>query len=72
MPVAMQMYLKKEKKRGVKDGQVSQQLKQCVHRCPPLRYIKKERKNKDSPCFPVKSSNEGVIFKSKSRIKISH
>jgi len=24
---------------------------------------KKERENNDSPCFPVKSSEEGVIFK---------
>jgi len=52
---------------GVKDGQVSQQLKQWVHRCPLPAVIKKEgereRENKDSPCFPAKSSKERVIFK---------
>jgi len=38
-------------------------LKQWVHRCPPPIVIKKERENNDSPCFPVKSFEEGVIFK---------
>ena len=58
---------KKRRKVGVKDGQVSQQLKQWVHRCPLPAVIKKEgereRENKDSPCFPAKSSKERVIFK---------
>jgi len=37
--------------------QVSQQLKQWVHRCPPLTVMKKrERENKDSPWFPAISS----------------
>jgi len=50
--------LKREKK-GVKDGQVSQQLKQWVHRCPPPRYIKEKEREK------------GKIRK-KERIKIAH
>ena len=31
---------------GVKDGQVSQQLKQWVHRCPPPRLKKRERRER--------------------------
>jgi len=55
MHVAMQKYLKRRKrKKGVKDGQVSQQLKQWVHRRPPPVVMKK-RENKDSPWFPAKS-----------------
>jgi len=53
----------KKRKKGVKDGQVSQQLKQWVHRCLPPRLKKRERENKDGPCFSTKSSKEGVIFK---------
>ena len=64
MHVDMQEYLiRKKRKKGVKYGQVSQQLKQWVHQCPPPIVMKKKRKNKDSPCFPAKSSKEGVIFK---------
>jgi len=38
----MQKYLKKEKeKKGSKRWQVSQQLKQWVHRCPPPTVMKK-------------------------------
>jgi len=53
---------KRRRKLGVKDGQVSQQLKQWVHRCPPLRIkkekgkIRKKKKNKDSPWLPARSS----------------
>jgi len=35
---------KEKKKRGVKDGQVSQQLKQWVHRYSPPTVIKKKEK----------------------------
>jgi len=59
MHVAMQKY-QKNKKKGVKDGQVSQQLKQWVHRCPPPIYIYKKRERE-----------KGKIRK-KERIKIAH
>jgi len=42
MHVAMQKYLKRKNK-GVKEGQVSQQLKQWVHQCPPPTVMKKKR-----------------------------
>ena len=42
----MQKYLTRKKRKGVKDGQVSQQLKQWVHRCPRPIVMKKSEKER--------------------------